>query len=237
MSVESANNSPIAYGVYHYYLGDEDSHINESWRIVEQENGERITWCERDAPTFQTKLITKTHTTNGLITKIEIDWHNKQPNVVHRAHATYQIHDQLLRVERSCDGAQSVEEAELSPDVLIFPLMRIHTGDILAALAQYPHGTKILVPNIREPNNPDVLLQAYFEHRQAKELRQETIEIAGTKYATRLYQYLGAEYTEDAQFWVDTHNVLVRYRWTQANDMDWQVDLVEYVRKPSDDKS
>ena len=108
--------------------------------------------------------------------------------------------------------------------------MRIGIGYVLTKLATFAEGTSVLIPNIKEPNNADVLLSAHFEHRQAKELSTEPVVSGGKMYQSKRYQYVGELYDEQAQFWLDKHDILLSYTWKQSDGLQWRVDLHDYIR-------
>ena len=218
-------------GVYHYHLGGKDTHIREPWTIHEKSDGTRITRVERDASFFKANLLTEVVTSAGKISRIDIRWQNGDEKLVSEATATYIFDGNDLQISRVCDGQSYEEQHSLSDDVLISPLMRIGIGYVLTALVKYPEGTQVLIPNIKEPGNPDKLLSAYFERRQAKELSTEPVVAGGQMYQSKRYQYVGELYDEDAQFWLDKHDILLSYSWKQSDGMKWLVDLHDYERQ------
>jgi len=219
-----------AQGVYHYALGGKDTQIREPWTIHNREDGTRITRIERDASFYKAKLLAEIHATDGAITSLDIRWENGNDNMVASATASYQFAGNQLQITRTCAGKAYEELHTLDDSVIISPLMRIGIGYVLTKLVQYPQGTNVLIPNIKEPNNPDTLLAAYFEHRQAKELSTEPVVAGGKMYQAKRYQYIGELYDEDAKFWLDKHDILLSYSWKQTDGMQWMVDLHDYVR-------
>ncbi len=219
-----------AKGVYHYRLGDNDTHIREPWTIHEQADGTFITRVERDATVFKANLLVEIRSKQSQISNIGIRWTNENEHMVSEATASYEFSEHNLTITRKCEGKQFTENHTLESGVVVSPLMRIGMGAVLTKLVNYPDGTQVLIPNIKEPDNPDVLLSAYFEERKATVLSTETITAGGVVYQAKRYQYIGELYDESAQFWVDEYGVLLRYTWQQPDGKQWQIDLHDYVR-------
>ena len=220
----------FAKGNYHYSLGSSDTQIREPWTIHVDKQGNRITRIERDAQVFKAQLLTEIHVSQDKFTRIEIRWKNGSDNMVADASATYEFSGNELDISRQCDGQSYSSQHTLTDDIIVSPLMRIGIGYVLTKLVKYPNGTTVLIPNIKEPSNPDAILSAYFEKRQAKELSTEPVIAGGKNYQAKRYQYVGELYTDDANFWLDKHDILLRYTWKQSDGMRWNVELHDYSR-------
>lgn len=230
ISAISPDETLHAKGDYHYSLGNNDTKIREPWTIHDDKQGNRITRIERNATIFKAQLLTEIHVSQAKLTRIEIRWKNDNDNIVAEASATYKFSENELNIIRQCDGQTYSASHKLTNDIVVSPLMRIGIGYVLTKLVKYPNGTSVLIPNIKEPANPETLLAAYFENRKAKELSTEPVMAGGINYQARRYQYIGELYTEDANFWLDKHDILLRYTWKQSDGMRWNVELHDYSR-------
>lgn len=143
--------------------------------------------------------------------QFKLHWHGALPRS-----AEYQLQQGELRWKPAPDDAwASAPEAHCS---LLFPLLRAAAGPLLGLLAGQP--AKVCVPDIRDPDLTDQFLRPLCSQRRAELLE-------GADGAARHYRYYGGEYGDaGADYWVDGHELLTRYRWAAPNGR-WEVVLEE----------
>jgi hypothetical protein len=219
----------IASGVYHYKLGIRDTLVRESWTI-ERQNGQEIVKVLRDAAAFQSKLSSEIVLEKGKIIGQTINWENANPKHVQKAKASYKVTGQALEIEREIDGKPYSETLTMQQDTILSSLMRVTVGLILKQLLQFPAGSSLIVPNILRADDSVNILGAHIENRQAKLLSNEPIDAGGKLYQAKCFSYTGDLYDDSARFWIDKHDILLRYTWKQADGMAWDVQLHNYER-------
>lgn len=219
----------IASGVYHYKLGIRDTLVRESWAI-ERENGQEIVKVLREAAAFQSKLSSEITLKDGKIIGQTIDWENGNPNHVQKASASYMLEGKQLAIQREIDGKHYSETIEMQDDVILSSLMRVTVGLILKQLLAFPNGSRLIVPNILRADDNVNLLGAHVENRKAKLLSNEPIDAGGKLYQAKCFSYTGDLYDDSARFWIDKHDILLRYTWKQQDGMAWDVQLYDYHR-------
>jgi hypothetical protein len=86
------------------------------------------------------------------------------------------------------------------------------------------------VPWIHDPHNGAMLLTAQFDARRATVIDVNLLETDHGPVECIRYRFVGGNYTDACEFWVDEHGMLLRYRWPQRKDAIWDVRLTEYAR-------
>jgi hypothetical protein len=84
----------------------------------------------------------------------------------------------------------------------------------------------VVVPAL-DPADPDALLTPTVQTRRAGRRGVEAPDPSATHPGLRHCSYVGGNYTEDADFWLDERDRLVRYRFPQAPDELWEIELTE----------
>jgi hypothetical protein len=100
----------------------------------------------------------------------------------------------------------------VSDDALLFPLLRVFQGPLIAAIALAGEdGRTVVIPDLHALTDPTRLLCPTVEVRTARRLTEPNPE------GDVLYTYEGRVYDADARFWVnDTTQALTSYRFPQA---------------------
>jgi hypothetical protein len=106
------------------------------------------------------------------------------------------------------------------------PLLRIFQGPAIKAVAargdhgpdEEPTEVPVLLPWLSNPTDHARLLTADVQYRRAwRDPLAESYEGAPP------YRYLGGNYEDSAQFWIDKNDVLQRYVWPQDPSIVWDV--------------
>ncbi|GAB1422409.1 hypothetical protein MASR2M15_26400 [Anaerolineales bacterium] len=225
ISANSEGRRLVASGIYHYFLGGQDTGIRESWASYQLSDGSEIIRVERDAAAYRSRIALDIYQHDDQISKIEIQWQNQNPGLVQSAQAFYHFHADSLTISRVCDDHPYKETYQLPPGMLVSPLMRVTMGPLILKLVEMDTAS-VLIPDIRDAQNPGTLLSAHVEERQAKYLEADPIQIADQHYDTHRYQYTGDLYTEAAKFWVDpSTKILMRYAYPQTDTDLWVIEL------------
>ena len=223
-----------AQGTYTYFLNDEPAHIEEPWSIFDYLDGRRVTRAARAVATAGAYILLEATERNGRISEFEIQWRHNGPHAARRAHAHYHIKPDAVLIERKIEEREPLrEQLTVSADLIVSPLMRVFQGRVIRQAARLGGGqpVSVLAPWILDPSNRELLLSGILDHRSAKALGAEVVTIGERTYHTEKYQYVGGNYDDAAEFWIDAHDILLRYCWRQDANKLWDVRLTEYERK------
>lgn len=199
----------LARGRYRYRRDDQPQPVVEPWSL-HRAGGALLLRGQRivdDQPVLDVSARYR----GRRCEQFRLHWNGALPRS-----AEYQLLQGELRWKPAQDAAwASAPEAH---GCLLFPLLRAAAGPLLGLLAEQP--AKVCVPDIRDPDQAEQFLHPLFSQRRA-ELRE------GADGAARHYRYYGGEYGDaGADYWVDSHELLTRYRWAAPNGR-WEVVLEE----------
>lgn len=215
--------SLIDSGVYHYRLNGEPAAVEERWQRHRLAGGDLRVSSSRSAPGVA--LTVDALVRDEQVRRFDVVWRAAgRPEL----RAAYSLSPQRVLVERRVGGAAAqAEELPLPPgqaSPLLFPLMRIFAGPVIAQLLDNGGRGVVVLPFIADPAAQARLLRPTASEREARLVAaDEELELAGAQFRCRQCQYLGDQYGTDSRFWLAGDNMLVRYRWQQAPGQDWEV--------------
>jgi hypothetical protein len=226
----------IASGVYQYMKDAQPAGVLEHWSIHQLPDASQIIRVDRDGrqSAFRISLLSETlRAADGHIERSDIRLYYPAAEVMQEARATYNFTAAQVEIGRMPNAGERFDEVmALPPNTVIYPLGRIFTGSVIKQLvAQHDGKAMVFVPNITDLRS-ERLLVGIVEERSARLLGDETIEFNNKTVATKRYQFIGGSYTQDAMFWVDEQDTLIRYRYPAPDDHTWTVILTQYARKP-----
>lgn len=224
----------IASGMYQYFEDDRPAGVVEYWSIYQLPDNSEIVRVDRDgrAGKFNTSLLIEVlRNADGHIERCDIRLYYPNTKMMSEARATYNFTDEQVEIGRVFHGERFDEVVNLPAQTVIYPLAHIFIGNVIAQLMKLEgHKGFVFTPNITDLNNPN-LLGGIVDERAVRFVRTESISINSKEYGTRHYQFIGGSYRQDASFWVDEYNVLIRYSYRDANDRVWTTLLTQYARK------
>ena len=104
--------------------------------------------------------------------------------------------------------------------------MRIYAGPLIARLLAMGGQGAVLLPFIGDPADEERLLRPQVSQRQASVLENDVeLQLGGADFRCRVCEYSGDQYAPGTRFWLAEDDLLVRYRWQQAQDQQWDVWL------------
>lgn len=221
----------ITSGKYHYWMNGTQADITESFRIFSNGTADTVIESFRHAETFGSRINVIAHYTEHRLTRFNVEWENKNPNAVQFANAHYQFIENKIIVNRNIDEQAFLETLPMPEIFTVLPLLRVFTGKAIRQSFALGNGVRIpvLVPNIKNPNDNVQLLTLELDLRSATKLESETITIADKKHQADLFNFHGGNYDQSAKFWIDEHDLLLKYEWQQG-DVFWEVKLTTLDR-------
>lgn len=173
-----------------------------------------VTHSERTAPEFGSVISVESRSHAEEITEFRVRWQHTHPAAIQQATAHYVITSTKVWVEREIEGARDEAEYEVKTPFVVSPLMRIYMGKTIKEVERLGAGSgvTVLVPWILNHHDRVRLLTPIFDRR--------SVNYVGAEGDLQKYQYRSGQYDDNAEFWLDTQNVLVRYCWNE-----WDVQL------------
>ena len=221
MTEETAG--PGAAGAYRYLLNGDVTAVSETWAREDLPAGRQRVTSRRSAPGVE--IAVDAVLGEGLVAFCVITWQSGNTSV----EADYEWRDNELYCRRTQGDASSVEQRidrDQEGPLLLFPLMRIFVGPVIARLLDNGGTGDVLVPDIRQPDDPASLLTPRVSQRMASVLDGRTaLDIDGVTVPCRLCEYTGEQYGTGSRFWLDGRETLLRYQWQQGPDQHWDVWL------------
>lgn len=230
LSPISPDETLTAAGVYLYHVNEQAVGVRESWKQHLQRDGSIKTRVERSAAAYGSQIWVESTAKSGNISVFDILWRNNSEKAVPQAAASYQITDETVSLTRTIADRAPITETYAKPaGMIVSPLMRVYIGSVIRSLLSYGDaGAPVLVPWIIDPSNDKLLLSPIFDRRSAREIGTEVVQVDESSHRAMIYEYIGGNYQEGTRFWVNDHDMLLRYIW-QANDTTlWDVRLAEY---------
>jgi hypothetical protein len=227
----------VASGVYYYFEDEKPSGMVEHWSIYQLPDQSQIVRVDRDgrdSPSKTSLLIETLRSADGKIERCDIRfYYPNSEKKMQEARATYNFTDEHVEIGRILGSHERIDEVVKLPlQTVIYLLAHILTGDVIKRLAARENEKGfVFLPRIADLNDSQ-LLGGLVEERSAHFLGDETIDINGKVYATHHYQFIGGNYQESSSFWLDDHDVLVRYRYQSSDQHIWTTILKQYARRP-----
>jgi len=129
------------------------------------------------------------------------------------------------------DGREIAGEGgDAGPDAVLSPLLRVFQGPAIAACLASGGPRPVVVPDLDAPDDPTRLLAPTVQRRRAERRGVEMVATDGGAALWRHCRYVGGQYDDNADFWLDDRDRLVRYRFPQGPDRVWDVELLEQPR-------
>lgn len=211
-------------GTYQYLLNGVPMDIEESWRRRQQAPGEW--WVSSQRRAGGVEIAVDASVVDGLVTGFVVTW---QGNTA-KFRADYTLLANRVRIERTCNGADpesmDIPVRNDKPAPLLFPLMRIFAGSLIAELLDRGGVGHVLVPSIVDPESREKLLTPLVSERSACVVEANvTLQSDGLSRQCRRCEYQGDQYGPGTEFWLGDDNLLLRYSWQQSPQQHWDVWL------------
>ena len=184
-----------------------------SGRYLYELNGERVAIDER-FEIAHGRISSTRVTPSGVRLKVEgcaalLDFMVTMTFPDRTIDAYYEIDADEVR----CTRGAAIESADRPIDLVVSPILRVFQGPAIRATAS-TGSASVLVPWIYDPSDRERLLGINIEPRRA------FVEGDGS------YRYIGGNYDDTAQFWLDDGGVLLdRYVWHQSDTQRWDIRL------------
>lgn len=137
--------------------------------------------------------------------------------------AEYRLEGGHLVVTRTVGSHSSREVVESSEHAVLSPLLRVFQGPAIAACLATADSLDVIVPDLTAPDDPGHLLAPLVQRRRAERRGVELVETDGGPVLWRHCAYVGGNYDDTADFWLDDRDRLVRYRYPESPDSVWEV--------------
>jgi len=204
-------------GTYRYLLNGEVTPVTEEFEVP-TDPAEAIRSVRRAPGGVELSVVAEPNGADDA--DVLVTFHSDS---VSEVTARYVLADGRLTVHlHDSTGATSTKEMEAADGVLS-PLLRVFQGPTIAHAIRLGGQCVVALPDITDPEDPARLLQPVMEMRRADRLGVET----GTGTVLRHCSYVGGNYDDDAGFWLDERDRLVRYRFPQGPEQLWEVELDE----------
>lgn len=200
-------------GTYRYRLNGNDTEVTETFEV----SGDATSvFSERRAP-GGTMLVANVEADDLVNARCHLTFRS---DALEPVIAEYRLEAGRLTARQS--SGVTTEEA-LDVHGILSPLLRVFQGPAIAAVIRTGGECPVVIPAL-DPSAPDELLSPTVQLRRAERLGTEVGDDGATPL--RHCRYLGGNYDDTAEFWLDDHDRLVRYRFPQGPDQLWEVDLV-----------
>lgn len=212
-------------GRYLYLCNGEDSGVEESWSLIDN-NGHRHIEALRHARPYGISLKVSSEQDGREFSRCLVRWEGD--NGSSRAQADYQFNNGILDVYQEFNG-KGRHITELPVDFIFSALMRIYNGPVITQLAEAATEHRVCVPCISAQAQREELLLPLFSQRRAQRLEDTTLLVDGAERPCTRYEYHGGEYAPGTHFWIDKHGVMLRYCWQENTTTLWDVTLQDYL--------
>jgi hypothetical protein len=216
----------MASGSYRYLLNGHPTAVTESWGI----EGELATQCQisslRIAPGVEIEVAAEV--SEGKVQGFTSTWRSATEEAIS---AQYVL--QTDRVLVTWRGAHSTTEEVIeifhsgtSSAPLLFPLMRIFSGPLIARILQLGGPGNVILPDINDPGDGGRLLRPLSTQRRARVIESDAVlSLDGIDLPCRACEYTGDQYGAGSHFWLGQDDLLLRYQWKQSDQQHWDVWL------------
>lgn len=202
-------------GSYIYRLNGEPAPVEESWEISNEAGAVQYWNSERIAG--DTRISVAAEVENGKVRQCGIRWKSGAAVAID---ATYRDTPDGLAWRRT-QGEEIGSGVVSGEATILYPLMRVFTGLVIAQLAQRGGEGPVLVPDIGSSEVNRLLLPDLSQRRVAL---QGDDRLPDWPHCQR-WQFIGGRYDNTAAFWLDSDNRLLRYQWQQSPGQLWEVEL------------
>lgn len=211
-------------GAYQYLLNGEPTGIEENWQRRQLAPAEWRIRSSRRAPGVEIAVVARL--VEGLVEEFSVEWRGEGP----RLRADYALLADRVRVERSHGGAATesmdIPVPEDTRKPLLSPLMRIFTGPLISRLLDKGGPANVVVPFIADAAVSEKLLSPVISERSARLIEANATLVSGEgTIPCRRCEYLGDQYGPGTEFWLGDDDLLLRYRWRQSPQQQWDVWL------------
>jgi hypothetical protein len=204
-------------GRYHYALNGSPSGVEESFEVTGDDRHWSVT-SVRTAP-GGVELTVGVEAYGALDATCTVDFRTGD---VERF-AEYRLRDGALAV--ALDGSRpEAVTGEGRHTAVLSPLMRVFQGPAIAETMRGGGRRPVVIPAL-DPADRDALLAPVVELRTAVRLGVEAVGEAEDEVLWRHCRYVGGNYDDAADFWLDDRDRLVRYRFPQRPGQLWEVEL------------
>ena len=204
-------------GTYTYLLNGEPSGITETFEVG---SGGTQVRSERRTPEG-VKLAAEVRISDEANAQVRL---SVEGGDMPKVQVMYMLTVGQLRVRHMADGKFLDSEVDPGGDAVLSPLLRVFQGPTIADLIRADGAGTVVVPAL-DPADPDSLLTPTFQARRTEMLGVEAADTASDHPGLRHCRYVGGNYDDAAEFWLDDQDRLVRYRFPQADDQLWEVTL------------
>ena len=213
-------------GRYRYLLNGQPTEVSESWSI----EGELATQCEirslRAAAGIEIEVTASL--SSGNVRHFTSVWRSGSSETIS---AEYLLQSDRVLVTWRGAGCANEEVIEIFHDgassrPLLFPLMRIFTGPLIARVLQLGGTGKVILPDINDPGDGGRLLRPLNTQRRARVVDNDALlSRDGLQLKCRCCEYTGDQYGAGSHFWLGEDDLLLHYQWQQSADQHWDVWL------------
>lgn len=208
-------------GEYIYYENDVRQPISEHWLQSENNQGDTVIRSWRQAGD-SVRLSAYAEYRDGRRVLASLCWEEGDC----RIHADYDLMAGSCYWQRG-DSERWFDSEKLELEsVLVYPLMRIFTGEIIRDIANNNGSDNIVVPDIR----PDTLtadkLKPLLSGREVRLIAEDELAVSGGVETASCWEFTGDQYTPGSKFYLDINDRLLRYCWSQSERSHWRVELV-----------
>ncbi|MEH6592800.1 MAG: hypothetical protein V7746_21210 [Halioglobus sp.] len=216
----------MASGSYRYLLNGRPTRVEESWQYEGELAGECSISSRRAAPGVEIEVTAQM--CKGKALHFDALWRGDSTGTV-TAH--YRQWGDRLSVKCLGGGSDREEVIEIlhepeNSEPLLFPLMRIFTGPLIARLLEQGGKGCIILPSIANPAASELLLRPQISERTARIIEEDKLLFEdGSEVLCRCCEYTGDQYAAGSRFWLGPDNILQRYQWQQTADQHWDVWL------------
>ncbi|MGI9578393.1 MAG: hypothetical protein ACR2OH_09355 [Microthrixaceae bacterium] len=205
-------------GRYDYLLNGEATGVEESFDVVGDDGGWQLT-SVRTAP-GGTELRADVSATGDRDATCTLSFRSEE---IDRITAEYTLANGALSVAMN-EAEPSVVTAEVLGAAVLSPLLRVFQGPTVAATIRVGGRRPVVIPRL-DPTDAATLLTPTVDIRTAEPLGVDAVGTGDEEVPWRHCRYVGGNYDDSADFWLDDADRLVRYRFPQSPEQLWEVEL------------
>lgn len=206
-------------GSYTYRVNGEETGVEESFEIGGDENTWQLTSVRTAPGSTELRAEVTGHGDRNATCTLSFE-SAEIPTIT----AAYTLSDGVLSLAID-DAEPTAVASDALGSAVLSPLLRVFQGPTVAATIRAGGRRSILIPKL-DPSDPETLLTPSIDLRTAERLGVEAVDSGDEEVPWRHCRYVGGNYDDNADFWLDDHDRLVRYRFPQTEDELWEVDLV-----------
>jgi hypothetical protein len=207
-------------GSYRYTLNGKATEVEEHFEVTRTDRGWTLQ-STRTAP-GSTRLHAEAEGTDDRDSTCTLSFRS---DTIEETNAVYELVGGQLAVSMNRQARRGIE-ADVVGVAVLSPLLRVFQGPTVAETIRAGGRRPVLIPRL-DPGEPASLLTPLVEIRTAERLGVEAVGDGDDETLWRRCRYLGGNYDDRADFWLDERDRLVRYRFPQSEDQLWEVELLE----------